>query len=347
MSTPDPPLPMLVTREQAKAAGLTDRQIDRRLASRRWRAVRRGVLLTRPCPDGALAEAVVTLGSALAAVRRELVVGHAHAALLWGLPAPLDGWGDPVLLAETGPPRNRDGIRIRVDPLPAEDVVEVGPALRVTSAVRTVLDCARSLPAVDALAIADAAQRRLLGPGALEGALERFDGWPGCRQARDVVRLADGRRESSLESWSAWAFDRNGVPLPVWQMELHDARGFIGRADGWWAAGLVGEADGRAKYTLAAAERGGADAARLAEVLAAERRRENRMRRAGAEVVRWGAGDVLIERRAKDLGGHITTLLARRSPADFTGTARPASVAFPAATAAAPPPGLPRWLTGR
>lgn len=343
----DPPLPLLVTRAQARAAGLTGRQIDRRLANGRWRAVRRGVLLTGPHPEGAQAEAAISLGAALMAVRRDLVVGHAHAARLWGLPAPLGGWGDPVLIAESGPPRNRDGIRIRIDALPSEDVVELGAGLRVTSAVRTVLDCARALQAVDALAIADAALRRLVAPGSLEAALDRFDGWPGCCQARSVVRLADGRRESSLESWSTWAFDVSGVPAPVWQQDLRDDRGFVGRADTWWAEGLVGEADGRAKYALAAAERGGVDAAGLAEVLAAEREREARVRRCGADVVRWGAADVLAKQRAIELATHITTLLHRRRPGDFTGTARPARITFPRATVQRPPTPPPRWLTGR
>lgn len=347
MGTPDPPLPLLVTREQARAAGLTDRQIDRRLATGRWRAVRRGVLLTRPGPQGAQAEAAVALGSALSSTRRDVVVGHAHAARLWGLPAPLAGWGDPVLLADAGPPRNRNGVRIRIDPLSPGDVVEVCPGLRITSAPRTVLDCARALPAVDALAIADAAARRLLAPGALEAALPRFDGWPGCRQARAVVRLADGRRESCLESWSAWAFDQNDVPAPVWQVDVLDRHGFAGRADSWWAEGLVGEADGKAKYLLAAAERGGADAARLAEVLAEERAREARLRRTGADILRWGAADVLASPKAHALAIHVTLLLSRRRTADFVGSASPARVIFPVATLRRPPAGPPRWLPGR
>jgi hypothetical protein len=343
----DPPLPLLVSRAQARSSGLTDRQIDRRLATGQWRAVRRGVLLTGTCQGGADLDALIALGSALIALRREVVVGYGHAARLWGLPSPLGGWGDPVLVADCGPPRNRDGIQIRIDALPDVDVVELAPGLRVTSAARTVLDCARVLPAVDALAIADAALRRLLAPGELDEAVGRFDGWPGCRQARSVVRLADGRRESCLESWSAWAFDENELPEPVWQVELRDERRFAGRADCWWPQGLAGEADGRAKYALAAAERGGADAARLAEVLAAERAREARMRRAGADVVRWGAGDVLDRPRAADLSAHVRHLLSRRHAADFTGSARATPVTFRRATARKPPEPPPRWLRGR
>lgn len=43
------------------------------------------------------------------------------------------------------------------------------------------------------------------------------------------------------------------------------------------------------------------------------------MRRAGADVVRWGAGDVLDRPRAADLSAHVRHLLSRRHAADFTG----------------------------
>jgi hypothetical protein len=85
---------------------------------------------------------------------------------------------------------------------------------------------------------------------------------------------------------------------------------------------VVGEADGRAKYRLAAEERGGADAERLAAVLAAERRREAGMRRAGAAVVRWSAADVLLPHRARELADHLRREVADASTRNaFTGRA--------------------------
>jgi len=99
----------------------------------------------------------------------------------------------------------------------------------------------------------------------------------------DALAVADAALRAGL------AFDRFDVPQPQWQTDVHDADGFIGRADGWWRPGVVGESDGRAKYALATAQRGGVDAERLTAVLDAERTREQRLRRAGATVVRWGA----------------------------------------------------------
>ncbi len=116
--------------------------------------------------------------------------------------------------------------------------------------------------------------------------------------------LGDGRRESPLESWSAWAFDESGVVRPDWQVEIHDIAGiFVGRSDCWWPS-VAGEADGRSKYALAAAERIGATT--VYEVLQAERRREQRLRDAGAEVIRWSAADVL--------NPQLRPVLAARTP---------------------------------
>jgi hypothetical protein len=85
----------------------------------------------------------------------------------------------------------------------------------------------------------------------------------------------------------------------------------LGRVDCWWADGaVVGEADGRAKYALAAAERGGGNAEALLDVLQAERRREQRIREVGADMVRWSAHDVLNEMAAVRLATRIAAAIA-------------------------------------
>jgi hypothetical protein len=228
-----------------------------------------------------------------------------------------------VLLATSGSTRTAP-LRIRVAALREGEVVRLRSGLLVTSPRRTVVDCLRTLPAPDALAIADAAARRWLLREDLVRAVEAIEGWPGARRARRLLAVVDGRRETAFESWSALAFDQHGVPQPCWQVELRDALGFIGRVDGWWQQGVAGEADGRSKYALRAAERGGADAAGLERVLHAERRREQRIRRTGADLVRWSPADVLNPRRAAELAGFVLTRLAARSGLPFTGTAGPA-----------------------
>ncbi len=198
-------------------------------------------------------------------------------------------------------------------------------AVWCTSVARTVADCARRLEPHDALAVADAALRRgLTTKDEVRAVLERQSRWPGCASARSVLALADGRRETALESWSAWAFAVHRVPAPVWQVNVCDTEGvFLGRVDCWWPEGIVGEADGALKYRLAAAERGGLSAEALAAVLDDERRRERGLRHAGLPIVRWSARDVLVERRAAALARTLADERRRADPRRFTGRAFP------------------------
>ena len=70
---------------------------------------------------------------------------------------------------------------------------------RVTSPVRTVVDCARTYPFDEALAVADSAMRGGVDPGKL---LEAAKASPrtGRRKAVDVVEAADGRAANPFES---------------------------------------------------------------------------------------------------------------------------------------------------
>jgi hypothetical protein len=291
-------------------------QVDRRIASREWTVLSRGQFTTRLMDAEAGWRAQV-----LAVVRsheRTLVLAHATAARAWGLPTPLPPEPPLTFIATRPPARRNGGVRVLVAELCDHDVVERGLVL-VTSVPRTVVDCARSLPARDALAIADAAMRRgLTTAGQLAAAVERQRGRPQIDRARQVLALCDPRRENAFESWSAWSFHENGVPQPVWQATLCDEDGvFLARPDGWWESGVAGEADGRVKYRLAALERGGLTGENLAKVLDDERARESRLRRAGALLVRWSPWDVLDAGAACAFGRHLRGEIARGG--DFRG----------------------------
>jgi len=110
-------------------------------------------------------------------------------------------------------------------------------------------------------------------------------GWPGIVKARGVVRFADDRAESPLESISRVALARRGLPTPELQVEI----GFD-RVDFFWPPwNVVGEADGLEKYTGITS-------------IVREKEREERLRAYGCHLVRWlwaeayGRPDVLGDR---------------------------------------------------
>lgn len=265
--------------------------------------MRRGVLMTAPVPSTSLTPGAIdgaprfaeqrlagqrdaedAARAALLTQRSGAVVSHQSAAILWGLPTPLSGPGRVMLTcgSGSGPTRYSRGVVVEVAGLPARDV-ENRHGLPITSLARTVADCLRHLPSADAIAIGDAALR--LDPHVAEclhEVLLRCERWPGAARAAVAAAVLDGRRESPLESWSAWGFTQSGLAVPEPQVVIRDADGrLVGRVDYWWAEGVVGEADGKAKYALAAAEAAGADAAGLAAVLQLERRRERDLRALG------------------------------------------------------------------
>ena len=176
------------------------------------------------------------------------------------------------------------GVRFLVAALPADHVTVVG-SLRVTSLARTCLDVARTTQLRDALVATDGALRLGLRERDLTEALRVMTGWPGTRTAKRVVRLADGRRESPLESFGSAVWAENGLPPSIPQVWIYDEDGLVGRVDELWQdMQTVGEADGMVKYS----EPYRADV----HPLVAEKIRQERLERAGLAVVRYGSADL-------------------------------------------------------
>jgi len=156
---------------------------------------------------------------------------------------------------------------------------------------RIVIDSGREVPPRDALAIADGALRVGLTRRAelLDMRMHQRH-WPGVAATNDVVLLADGRRENWLESASAWAIHRWGLPHGVPQVNVYTPDGeFVGRPDLLWPEqGVVGEADGIQKYLV-----NGATDEAVREVMRQEEIRESRMTPLGLEFVRWTMGEAI------------------------------------------------------
>lgn len=311
MPTPEP-----ISRAELRRQGLSDDQITRLSRSARLCRLRRGLYAATDDAEAQLRAAL------LAHAGRQPRVSHLSAARLLGLPEPLTGWPPPELTSTRPPTLRRPDLRIATAPLPTGHLARLR-GVPITAPARTVVDCARVLHPRDGLAIADAGLRtRLVQMSALRDVLSFQAGWPGVVSARKSVHLASGRRESPFESWSAWGFSELGVMPDEWQIDVLDGSGaFVARCDAWWP-GVAGEADGRSKYRLAAAERGGAGPDELFDVLAAERRREAAIRALNIDVVRWEARDVLSPDRLERLGRRIRDAVRDAETRTIRGTVR-------------------------
>lgn len=297
------------TVDDARRAGYGPDDVRSAVRTRAWHRLRRGVYVPTAqwlaLAEDLRARHLLLCAAALAVLDPGPVLSHASAARYHHLVLPR-GTDDDVRLTHTGEWRCGRGYRIAAAALPAEDLVDAGP-FRVTSAARTLVDCARDWPLVDAVVAMDAAvQDRRVGRAALEAAVLRQTHWVGIGVAARALGLADGRAESPLETRGRLALLEAGLPRPELQVELHGAGGFLGRVDAWYdEAAVAVEFDGRVKY--AAPRDGRAPEAVLWE----EKRREDRIRDHGVRVVRVTGEDL---RPAGPVLARVAGLLGR-SPA--------------------------------
>lgn len=192
-------------------------------------------------------------------------------------------------------------------------VVDLGGVL-ATSVADTVVDLVRALPPAQALAVADGAlsPRQRTHPLSLDdlvaGSARRPTRRGSVREAW-VWERADALAESVAESLSRAVIEWCGFERPQLQREFR-IDGHRDRADFFFpSSGAIGEADGWGKYDLH-------DPAAAARHLTAEKRREDRLRRAGHPVARWDyAGAVRIAPLRDALQQAGVARVARPSPA--------------------------------
>lgn len=225
--------------------------------------------------------------------RADLVFAQLSAARIWRLPI-IGAWPRTVHVTD----ERRDGSRSTAGivrhnwGVPGVAIELHG--LRVTPLVQTVVDVARFAPFEVGIAMADSALHGLRAPdggwiraplprAALEETVGRLSGARGCVRAREVVAFADERSESAGESLSRVNIRMLRLPTPVLQQQFDDGLGRM-ITDFWWPeANLVGEFDGRGKYLRDEFTRGRS----TAEIVLAEKRREDRIRVLGPSVTRW------------------------------------------------------------
>jgi Protein of unknown function (DUF559) len=230
---------------------------------------------------------VLTVLAAKATVGRNAVASYHSAALIHRLSllkAPPKG--AVALTLPLARPWNRAkpaDVAFHASDLPPEHVTTLY-RLSVTTAARTVVDLARTLPFMDGVVVADSALNgeKAIKPELLQ-VLEKCAGWPGVKQARRVIDFADERAESPLESAARVVFAEAGLDLPELQATIHGPD-FAFRVDFLWRGQqgqqgqqgrkVIAEADGLVKYN----DR---------KDLLKERERDHLLREAGYTVVHF------------------------------------------------------------
>lgn len=152
-----------------------------------------------------------------------------------------------------------------------------GREILTTSMERTVLDCARILPLDKAAVIGDYALRKGASIDTMRHLLDESPTVRGGRRATDLLNVLDARSESAGETRTRLLLRSFGWGMFEPQVEIPTREGLF-RAD--FAdpeAQVIIEFDGAAKYT---------DYKPAADVLLAERRRENALQELGWAIFR-------------------------------------------------------------
>lgn len=294
----------LFTAGDARRAGYRHPEIQALCSTGRWVRVRRGVYATAEH----LADidrrggrhrfdcyaVLLDLG------RPTATISHVSAARLWGL-AVRRGLDPLVRLTDPDLWRRGRNFHMTRAPLVDADVATAGP-VRLTSAARTLVDCAREWPLEDAVVAIDSAV--LAGRTTADQLLEVTSyqqSWRGVQRARRAISLCDGRAESPLETRGRLRIVGAGLPTPELQVEIRSAGRLVGVVDAWFEAAAVAvEFDGRVKYVDPWRERS------PERVLWEEKRREDDLRALDIRVVRIADADLgndwpALERRLRAL----------------------------------------------
>ena len=175
--------------------------------------------------------------------RRKAVVAGISAAAMHGarwLPA-----DEPAELTRVRPGTS-PGIRVHRDTV-FDDEVCLVQSVDCTTAARTAFDMGRRMPLETAIIRIDSLLNATRCPPAeIVAVARRHPGVRGMRRLRQALDLVDGGAESPQETRLRLLLVRGGLPRPVTQIPVTDARGrVVRRIDLGWPAYQVGvEYDG-------------------------------------------------------------------------------------------------------
>ncbi len=203
------------------------------------------------------------------------------AAAVWGMPL-IVSWPDEVSLLTRyrGGGTSEPGVRRTV--VGARDApVTSHRGLPLTSPARTAIDLASGLGFRSGVVAMDWLLARGLERDDLFTAISSRTSRRGRAAALAAAEFADAGSESPGESVARAAIFEAGFVVPELQHELRDAEGTM-RLDFWWpGVDVAGEFDGRVKYGA-----GFQEGLEPTDAVWREKRREDRVRRRAAGVVR-------------------------------------------------------------
>ena len=274
----------LFTAADARRAGYGHDDVRSLCSTGAWVRLRRGVYVRADRLAAIEAAGARYRADCLAVLlhlgRPSAALSHASAARLHGVPLASDA-ARTVRLTDPRQWRQGEGYRMVRAPLDDRDVMTSGP-FRLTTASRTLVDCARSWRLEDSIVAMDAALlRERTSPEALRRELAGQHQWPGAPNARRAIELADGRAESPLETLGRLRLVGAGLPPDELQVEIHVDGRLLAVVDAWYDdAAVAVEFDGRVKYTDPWRGRD------PAQVAWEEKRREDAARRVGIRFTR-------------------------------------------------------------
>jgi hypothetical protein len=218
-----------IARKQARSAGLTERQIEHRVATGEWVTLFPGVYRAAVVPSSLRQRAMAAaLWSA-----PDGLVSHLTAAELWSFDR-VRADALHVTLPRSRRLKSRKLVVHRTGDLLPADVSRIGP-LPITSPLRTAIDLTAMLEPDDLeIAIEAALRRRLFSTGQLRWRAEALlgTGRPGSSALRALLASPGlGRSESAPEVELARLLERAGFDRPVRQYEVRAHGRFVARVD--------------------------------------------------------------------------------------------------------------------
>ncbi|WP_132299301.1 type IV toxin-antitoxin system AbiEi family antitoxin domain-containing protein [Kribbella sp. VKM Ac-2568] len=271
-------------RQDALAAGYTDDEVHARVRDGRWLRLCRGAYAI-PGPDDdsradwdkAIWQHRMTARAIYHRLGGRAIVSHQSALLLHGVEVSDLDLSRVHLTRVDGFGRSNGSVCQHAARPPVPDSVEVD-RVRLTPGARSVVETIRGTQYPVAVSVVDAALRQGIATAEqFADALGLFAGRTGIGTAQRAASFGDARSESVGESRLRVLLADLGLPAPVLQAEIRDVGGrLVARVDfllEHW--GVIVEFDGALKYAGVGAE-----------VLIAEKAREDELRDLGYEVVR-------------------------------------------------------------